>query len=75
MPTISIMSPSRFIQRRTLELFRARLTRTKGKTKCQRILKLIEEEELKYLASGGTSNSNASIASVNARKAPRAANR
>ena len=75
MPTNTIMSTSRFIQRRNLELLRARLTRTKDKAECQRIVKLIEEEELKDLAFGGTSNSKASIANVNARKALRAAPR
>ena len=75
MPLNSIMSTARFIQRRNLELLRARLTRTKDKAECQRIVKLIEEEELKDLASGGPSNSNGSIASVNARKTPRAAHR
>jgi hypothetical protein len=75
MPTNSIMSTARFIQRRNLDLLRARLTRTKDKAECQRIVKLIEEEELKDLASGGTSNSKASIANVNARKALRAAPR
>ena len=68
MPTNSIMSTARFIQRRNLELLRARLTRTNDKAECQRIVKLIEEEELKDLASGGTSNSKASIASLKATK-------
>ena len=68
MPTNTIMSTARFIQRRNLELLRARLTRTNDKAECQRIVKLIEEEELKDLASGGTSNSKASIASLKATK-------
>jgi alpha-D-ribose 1-methylphosphonate 5-triphosphate synthase subunit PhnL len=43
----------RFIQRENLRLLRERLTRTNDETKCRRIVKLIEEEEVKGRASIG----------------------
>ena len=50
MPT---MSAERFVHLRNLELLRAQLMRTTDEAKCQRIVKLIEDEELKYRAPGG----------------------
>ena len=47
MPT---MSTERFIHLRNLELLRAQLMRATDEAKCQRIVKLIEDEELKYRA-------------------------
>ena len=49
MPT---MSTERFIHLRNLELLRAQLMRTTDEAKCQRIVRLIEDEELRYRASG-----------------------
>ena len=50
MPT---MSAERFVHLRNLELLRAQLMRTTDEAKCQRIVKLIEDEELKYRAPSG----------------------
>ena len=44
MPSMSI---ERFVQRRNLELLRAKLMRTTDEMECQRIVNLIEEEEAK----------------------------
>jgi hypothetical protein len=44
MPTMSI---ERFIQRRNLEMLRAKLARTDDEAECQRIVSLIEEGEAK----------------------------
>ena len=44
---------NRFIQRENLRLLRERLARTNDEAKCRRIVKLIEEEELKGRASDG----------------------
>ncbi len=41
----------RFIQRENLRLLREQLARTNDEAKCRRIVKLIEEEELKGRAS------------------------
>jgi hypothetical protein len=43
----------RFIQRENLRLLRERLMRTTDEAKCRRIVKLIEEEEIKGRASAG----------------------
>ena len=47
-----MMSTERFVNLRNLELLRVQLMRTTDEEKCQRIVKLIGDEELKYRALG-----------------------
>ena len=73
MPT---MSTERFIHLRNLALLRAQLMRTTDQAKCQRIVKLIEDEELKYRASGDDrAQRGASVTSRKADNARRPAHR
>ena len=73
MPT---MSTERFIHLRNLELLRAQLMRTTDEAKCQQIVKLIEDEELKYRASGdGRAQRRASVTTGKADNARRPAHR
>jgi hypothetical protein len=73
MPT---MSTERFIHLRNLELLRAQLMRTTDEVKCQRIVKLIEDEELTYRASGGDrAERRASVTTRKADNARRTAHR
>ncbi len=61
----------RFIQLENLRLLREQLTRTTDEAKCRRIVKLIEEEELKGRASGGNrAQRQASVTLGNAPKGP-----
>ena len=45
---VPTMSTERFVHLRNLELLRVQLMRTTDEVKCQRIVKLIEDEELTY---------------------------
>ena len=72
MPT---MSTERFIHLRNLELLRAQLMRTTDEKICQRIVKLIEDEELTYRASGDLAQPRASVNTRKADNARRPANR
>jgi hypothetical protein len=70
------MSTERFIHLRNLELLRAQLMRTTDEAKCQQIVKLIEDEELKYRASGGDrAHRGASVTTRKADNARRPAHR
>jgi hypothetical protein len=62
---------NRFVQRENLRLLRERLARTTDGAKCRRIVKLIEEEELKGRASTGSrAQRQASVTLSNAPKGP-----
>ena len=66
----------RFIHRENLRLLREQLARTTDKAKCQRIVRLIEEEELKDIASPGHhSQRRGSKALINPHKDPRPVHR
>ena len=73
---VPTMSTERSIHLRNLELLRAQLMRTIDEAKCQRIVKLIEEKELKYRASGGDrAQRRASVTTGKADNARRPAHR
>ncbi|MDR3645166.1 MAG: hypothetical protein P4M02_08845 [Clostridia bacterium] len=62
----------RFIHRENLKLLRDQLARTTDEAKCQRILRLIEEEELKDRASADDQTQRRGSKTLNdARNAPR----
>lgn len=64
----------RFIHRENLRLLRAQLARTTDEAKCQQIVRLIEDEELKDRASAANHvPRRGSEALNNARKTPRPA--
>ena len=61
----------RFIQRENLRMLREQLARTTDEAKCQRIVRLIEEEELKDSTSADDhARRRGSETLNNARKAP-----
>jgi hypothetical protein len=70
------MSTERFIHLRNLELLRNRLARTTAKAECGRIMRLIEEEELKdALRTDGHAQRQTSVTLGDAHKARRPAHR
>jgi hypothetical protein len=70
------MSTERFIHLRNLELLRAQLLRTTDEKQCQRIVKLIEDEELTYRASGDDrAQRQATVTTLKADNARRPAHR
>ena len=71
MPTMSI---ERFVYLRNLAHLRTQLVSTTDEAKCRRIVKMIEDEELKYRASGGDS-ANRRVSARKGDKSGRAAQR